>query len=93
VTHWSSWLPAGELGVGFATVARIWRNWGLQPWRVEKFKFSTDPELDAKVRDVVGLYLRPPQNAVQLYTVGPIRVLRQSANTYNYVLVGLAVWS
>src|SRR6187455_3211609 len=66
VTHWSSRLLAAELGVGFATVARIWRNWDLQPWRVETFKFSTDPELDAKVRDVVGLYVDPPQNAVVL---------------------------
>src|SRR6478735_4097798 len=66
VTHWSSRLLAGELGVGFATVARIWRDWNLQPWRVETFKFSTDPELDAKVRDVVGLYLHPPENAVVL---------------------------
>src|SRR5689334_12947256 len=66
VTHWSSRLLAAELGVGFATVARIWREWNLQPWRVETFKFSTDPELEAKVRDVVGLYLHPPQNAVVL---------------------------
>src|SRR6476469_832555 len=66
VTHWSSRLLAGELGVGFATVARIWRDWNLQPWRVETFKFSTDPELDAKVRDVVGLYLAPPEKAVVL---------------------------
>ena len=54
VTHWSSRLLAAELGVGFATVARIWRNWDLQPWRVETFKFSTDPELDSKVRDWSG---------------------------------------
>jgi len=66
VTHWSSRLLGGELGIGFATVARIWRKWNLQPWRVETFKFSTDPELEAKVRDVVGLYLHPPQNAVVL---------------------------
>ena len=66
VTHWSSRLLAAELGIGFATVSRIWRNWRLQPWRVETFKFSTDPELEAKVRDVVGLYLNPPQNAVVL---------------------------
>jgi hypothetical protein len=46
--------------------ARIWRKWDLQPWRVETFKFSTDPELDAKVRDVVGLYLAPPDKAVVL---------------------------
>ena len=45
-------------------MARIWREWNLQPWRRETFKFSTDPELDAKVRDVVGLYLNPPDKAV-----------------------------
>ena len=66
VTHWSSRLLGGELGLGFATVARIWRKWNLQPWRVETFKFSTDPELEAKVADVIGLYLAPPQNAVVL---------------------------
>jgi hypothetical protein len=64
VTHWSSRLLAKELGIGNATVARIWRNWDLQPWRVETFKFSTDPELDAKIRDVVGLYMNPPENAI-----------------------------
>jgi transposase len=41
-------------------VARAWRRYGVQPWRRETFKFSTDPELEAKVRDVVGLYLNPP---------------------------------
>ena len=45
---------------------RIWRKWGLQPWRRETFKFSTDPELEAKIRDVVGLYLDPPEKAVVL---------------------------
>jgi transposase len=64
VTHWSTRLLAGQLGISFATVARIWRKWKLQPWRAETFKFSTDPELEAKIRDVVGLYLNPPQNAV-----------------------------
>ena len=66
VTHWSARLLADQLGISFATVARIWRKWNLQPWRVETFKFSTDPELDAKIRDVVGLYLHPPDNAVVL---------------------------
>ena len=66
VTHWSARLLAAELGISFATVARIWRKWDLQPWRVETFKFSTDPELDAKIRDVVGLYLNPPEKAVVL---------------------------
>ncbi len=66
VTHWSSRLLADQLGVGNATIARVWREWKLQPWRVQTFKFSTDPELEAKVRDVVGLYLNPPENAVVL---------------------------
>jgi transposase len=66
VTHWSARLLAAELGISFASVARIWRKWRLQPWRTETFKFSTDPELDAKIRDVVGLYLNPPEKAVVL---------------------------
>jgi len=45
-------------------VARIWRKWKIQPHRIETFKFSTDSELEAKVRDVIGLYLAPPDNAV-----------------------------
>ena len=57
VTHWSARLLAKELGISFASVARIWRDNDLKPWKRETFKFSTDPELDAKVRDVVGLYL------------------------------------
>ena len=64
VTHWSARLLATHLGISFASVARIWREWKLQPWRRETFKFSTDPELEAKVRDVVGLYLNPPDKAV-----------------------------
>jgi transposase len=66
VTHWSARLLAGELGISFATVASIWRDWKIQPHRRETFKFSTDPQLEAKVRDVVGLYLNPPDNAVVL---------------------------
>jgi transposase len=66
VTHWSARLLAAELKIGFATVARIWRKWNLQPWRTETFKFSTDPALDSKIRDVVGLYLHPPEKAVVL---------------------------
>jgi hypothetical protein len=42
----------------------MWRRFCLQPHRTEGFKFSTDPQLDAKVKDVVGLYLHPPENAV-----------------------------
>ena len=66
VTHWSSRLLAAELGISNVWVARIWRKWGLQPWRRETFKFSADPQLEARVRDVVGLYLNPPDKAVVL---------------------------
>jgi transposase len=64
VTHWSARLLGTHLGISFGEVAKIWRAWKLQPWRRETFKFSTDPELEAKVRDVVGLYLNPPEKAV-----------------------------
>ena len=66
VTHWSSRLLADHLGIGYGTVARVWREHGVQPWRAETSKFSTDPELVAKVTDIVGLYLEPPQGAVVL---------------------------
>src|SRR5215213_4569709 len=66
VTHWSSRLLAAEMGLSKVKVADVWREYGLQPWRTETFKFSTDPELEAKVRDVVGLYLNPPDKAVVL---------------------------
>jgi transposase len=66
VTHWSSRLLAAQLGISNVWVARIWRKWGLQPWRRETFKFSADPALEAKIHDVVGLYLNPPDKAVVL---------------------------
>ena len=66
VTHWSSRLLGEQLGISNVWIAAIWRRWGLQPWRRESFKFSTDPQLEAKVRDVVGLYLNPPDKAVVL---------------------------
>jgi hypothetical protein len=66
VTHWSSRLLGRHLGIGDATVARAWRKYGVKPWRRETFRFSTDPELEGKVRDVVGLHLNPPEKAVVL---------------------------
>jgi transposase len=70
-THWSSRLLADALAgegtpISHATVARIWHRFGVQPWRAQTFKFSTDPALEAKIRDVVGLYLHPPEQAVVL---------------------------
>jgi transposase len=66
VTHWSTRLLAAHLGVSDNAVARIWREHDIQPWRAESFRFSTDPDLEAKVVDVVGLYLEPPAGAVVL---------------------------
>ena len=66
VTHWSSRLLARHLGISDYTVSTTWKKWGLQPWRVQTFKFSTDPQLEAKIRDVVGLYLNPPDKAIVL---------------------------
>jgi len=66
VTHWSTRLLARELRISDATVAKAWRDYRVQPWRLQTFKFSTDPELVGKVTDVVGLYLAPPENAIVL---------------------------
>ena len=65
-THWSSRGMAKESGLSVSSVQRIWRAFGLQPHRMETFKLSTDPDFVAKVRDVVGLYVSPPQHAVVL---------------------------
>ena len=64
ITHWSARPLAAELGISFASVARIWRHWGIHPRRIETFRFATDPPLAPKIRDVVGLYLNPPDSAV-----------------------------
>ena len=65
-THWSSRGMARAAGISVSTVQRIWRAFGLQPHRIETFKLSTDPDFVAKVRDVVGLYVAPPEHAVVL---------------------------
>jgi transposase len=65
-THWSTRSLAKNLGFSHSTVARIWRAFGLQPHRTEKFKLSPDPLLVEKVRDIVGLYLDPPTKALVL---------------------------
>jgi transposase len=65
-THWSSRGMAKASGVSISSVQRIWRAFGLQPHRLETFKLSTDPDFVAKVRDVVGLYVSPPEHAIVL---------------------------
>ena len=63
-THWSTRTLAAELGVSHETVRRVWRAYGLTPWRIDTFKLSTDPDFVAKLVDVVGVYLDPPARAV-----------------------------
>jgi transposase len=63
-THWTTRLMAARHGIGKDSVARIWRDHGLKPWRVETFKLSNDPDFEDKLVDVVGLYLNPPARAV-----------------------------
>jgi transposase len=62
-THWSTRGLADKHGISKTTVAEIWRAFGLQPWKQDSFKVSPDPELVEKVRDIVGLYLNPPDAA------------------------------
>ena len=65
-THWSTRAMAKRCGLSQSTVSRIWRAFALQPHRVETFKLSTDPLFIEKVRDIVGLYLNPPDKALVL---------------------------
>jgi transposase len=65
-THWSTRSMAAEVGLTQSAVHRIWKAFGLQPHRAETFKLSRDPQFVAKVRDVVALYLNPPERAVVL---------------------------
>ncbi len=65
-THWSSRLMASQQGLSQTAIVRIWAAFGLQPHRVEGFKFSKDPQFVEKVRDIVGLYMSPPENAIVL---------------------------
>ena len=65
-THWSTRQMAAVAGVSQATVSRVWRAFGLQPHRVEHWKLSKDPLFVDKVRDIVGLYLDPPERALVL---------------------------
>lgn len=65
-THWSTRSLAEKVGLSQSAVVRIWNSFGLQPHRTETFKLSTDPYLVEKVRDIVGLYLNPPEHAIVL---------------------------
>jgi hypothetical protein len=80
-THWSTRSMARSQGMSQSAVSRIWRAFGLKPHIVETWKLSTDPQFIDKVRDVVGLYMAPPENALvlcadeksQIQALGPHR--------------------
>lgn len=65
-THWSTRTMADEIGFSHMTVSRVWQTFGLKPHLRDTFKLSTDPFFVEKVRDIVGLYLNPPENALVL---------------------------
>lgn len=65
-THWSTRSMAKATGLSQSTISRVWRAFGLQPHRSETFKLSPDPLLVEKIRDIVGLYVHPPEHAVVL---------------------------
>jgi transposase len=101
--HWTSRDLARKTGVSHSTVHRIWRAHALQPHRVSTFKFTTDPPAEAKIHDVVGLYLNPPANAVVLsldekmqiqalsrtQPLLPLRPALPARRTYDYRRNGL----
>jgi hypothetical protein len=63
-THWSTRLMAKETGLHATQISRIWRAHGLKPHRIETFKLSTAPQFIEKLRELVGLYVAPPERAV-----------------------------
>jgi transposase len=65
-SHWSVRTLARQLGISRTMVHRVWQRFDIQPHRVEKFKISNDPKFEEKVRDIVGLYLNPPDRALVL---------------------------
>lgn len=101
-THWSTRLLAQETGISRTSIHEIWRAFGLQPHRSETFSLSTDPQFIEKVRDVVGLYMNPPANALVLCVdeksqiqaldrsqpVLPMRPTTPHRLTHNYVRHG-----
>lgn len=104
VTHWSSRLLAARLKVNHVTITKAWKEFGIRPWKADTFKFSTDPELVAKVTDIIGLYLHPPENAVVLCVdeksqiqalnrtqkVSPMQPGHAEQRTHDYVRHGTA---
>ena len=82
-THWSTRRMAAETGLSQNAIVRIWHAFGLQPHRVENFKFSKDPQFVEKVRDVVGLYLNPPDRAIVVCVDEKSQVVRRDKPAWN----------
>lgn len=101
-THWSTRKMAETAGLSRSTISRIWRTFGLKPHVSRSFKISDDPQFVAKVRDVVGLYMSPPENAVVLAVdeksqvqaleraqpILPLDLGQPERQTHNYVRHG-----
>jgi transposase len=68
-THWTTRTLAARVGIGKDSVAKIWADHNLKPWRVETYKVSNDPRFEDKLVDVVGLYLNPPMRAALIKRV------------------------
>lgn len=101
-THWSTRSMAATVGMSHATIGRMWRTFGLKPHVSRSFKISDDPQFVAKVRDVVGLYMNPPDHAVVLsfdekpqiqalaraQPILPMDIGNPERQTHNYVRHG-----
>lgn len=101
-THWSTRTMAAKAGMSHTTIGRIWRTFGLKPHVTESFKISPDPQLIEKIRDVVGLYMNPPTNAVvfsfdeksqiqaleRAQPILPMDIGQPERRTHNYIRNG-----
>ncbi len=101
-THWSTRTMAAKAGMSHTMVGRIWRTFGLKPHITRSFKISPDPQLVEKVRDVVGLYMNPPHNAVvfsfdeksqiqaleRAQPILPMDIGQPERRTHNYIRNG-----
>lgn len=101
-THWSTRSMAMNVGMSAPTIGRIWRTFGLKPHVADSFKLSEDPQLVPKIRDVVGLYMNPPEHAVVLsfdeksqiqaleraQPILPMDIGQPERQTHNYIRHG-----
>ena len=82
-THWSTRGLAKATGLSRMTISRIWHAFGLQPHRTDTFKLSPDPQLIEKVRDIVGLYMNPPDHALVCAWTRRARFRRSTARSHS----------